>query len=275
MTQLNKVIHACAKLLAILMIAGIVFSAVSFLGDLSFFFSSEKEYVTEKSLTAEGVMSLDVDLEVAELIIENGDILHAETNGNEISLSKDGSTLKIKERSSMKKQKGTKVILTVPSLAIFQDVDISIGAGKLSADELSAVSFSLDLGAGDVEINKLNASSRADIDCGAGNLDVEYGSISNLDLEVGVGDVDLRAAIFGESEIECGLGDLTLTLINGKKLNRIACDVGIGNFKIDGEKIKDNTVINHGANSIDINGGVGNVTVIFADQNGETTKESE
>ena len=129
------------------------------------------------------------------------------------------------------------------------------------------------MGACDVEINKLNISSRGEIDCGAGDLDVKYGSISNLDLEVGVGDVNITAAIFGESEIDCGVGDLTLTLIDGKNLNRIACDVGIGAFKVDGEKVKDSKLINHGANSIDINGGVGNVTVIFADQNGETTKD--
>ena len=275
MTSVNKAIIFCAKIFAALIIAGIVCSAVSFVGDVSFFFSDEKEYVTEKSLTPEDITSLDIELEAAELVIQNGDILHAETNSTAISLLQDGSTLKIKEKNSLGRQKGAKVILTVPSLSTFYEVDISIGAGKLSADELTTVRFSLDVGAGNVEISKLNASSRAEIDCGAGDLDVNYGSISNLDLEVGVGDVDITAAIFGESEIECGVGDLMLTLIDGKALNRIACDVGIGNFKVDGEKIKGNKLINHGANSIDINGAVGNVTVIFADQNGEATKDAK
>ena len=273
MTSVNKAIILCAKIFAALIIAGIVFSAVSFVGDVSFLFSDEQEYVTQKSLTPEGISELDIELEAAELIIQNGDILHVETNSPSISLLQDSSTLKIKEKSSLGRQKGAKVILTVPSLAIFSELDIEIGAGKLDADELSSTRFSLDVGAGNVEINKLNVSSRGKINCGAGNFDVKYGSISNLDLDVGVGDVDITAAIFGESEIDCGVGDLTLTLIDGKKLNRIACDVGIGTFKVDGEKVKGSKLINHGANSIDLNGGVGNVTVIFADQNGEVTKD--
>ena len=80
MTSVNKAIILCAKIFAALIIVGIVFSAVSFVGDVSFLFSDEQEYATEKSLTPEGISELDIELEAAELIIQNGDILHVETN---------------------------------------------------------------------------------------------------------------------------------------------------------------------------------------------------
>lgn len=263
MKSVNKTILVCAKILAALIIAGIVASAASVISGISFFVSPKAEYETVKSESFEEIRSVDISVDAAELIIRNGDLHSAETNNKNVSFSLDNGTLKIRERSTFGANKDSIIIVTLPTLAIYHEVDIDTGAGKVTIEDISAMRFSLEVGAGDVEIDKLNVYSRAEISGGAGNVKIGDGSIHNLDLELGMGNTDIIAAIFGESEIECGVGKVNLMLRGGESLYRLACYSGLGGIKVNGQSPKSGELIGHGANSIKIEGGVGAVNVGF------------
>ena len=72
------------------------------------------------------------------------------------------------------------------------------------------------LGAGKADIKSLTANSRAEIDGGAGELNIDGGRLSNLNLDMGVGKLTLKSRIEGESDIDYGIGQTDLCLLGSK-----------------------------------------------------------
>ena len=264
MTSVNKAIILCAKIFAALIIAGIISSAVSLVGLLSPADDELSIQDTVYRIYGAEISSLDIELSSAQLIIQSGDML-AVTVSNEDKLliveEKDNGKLKIREKNQLQINKNLVVTVKVPDK--LNVVDIDTGAGKVSIGKITADRFYLNVGAGNVEIHELNA--KAEINGGVGDVSIRSGAIHDLDLDFGVGNISVTAELTGEADIDCGMGNLDLTLINGAVRNRIVCDVGLGSFKVNGDKVKNSQVIGHGANSIDIDGGIGNVSVSFAD----------
>ena len=132
-------------------------------------------------------------------------------------------------------------------------------------DALNAEKLSLDLGAGEVTIDKLTAGSSAKINGGAGQLTINGGGLANLDFDMGVGKVVLTSALTGEGKIDYGVGELCLTLIGSAEDYRIELDKGIGEALLDGQKMADDTVYGQGENTLEIDGGVGSMNIRFTE----------
>ena len=60
----------------------------------------------------------------------------------------------------------------VPVGTVFENVNITTGAGRLTVDNLSAETIDFELGAGEVSIGSLVATKSADIEGGAGRITV-------------------------------------------------------------------------------------------------------
>ena len=155
------------------------------------------------------------------------------------------------------------VILTIPKGTEFRKADISTGAGTFTVEELSAQRLRLNLGAGEVKIASLSASGSALIDGGAGEITIDGGSLNNLDFDMGVGEVSLTRRITGDSEIDYGVGQLNLTLLGKLDDYCIRLDEGIGEARLDGQKMYDDSVYGNGMNAIEIDGGVGELKIEF------------
>ena len=155
------------------------------------------------------------------------------------------------------------VILTIPTGTEFRKADISTGAGTFTVEELSAQRLRLNLGAGEVKIASLSASGSALIDGGAGEITIDGGSLNNLDFDMGVGEVSLTSRITGDSEIDYGVGQLNLTLLGKLDDYCIRLDKGIGEARLDGQKMYDDSVYGNGMNAIEIDGGVGELKIEF------------
>ena len=76
-----------------------------------------------------------------------------------------------------------------------------------------------------------------------------------------VGEFYDNGYMFGNSTIECGIGKLTLDLEGGKDLYAIEAEHGIGEIKLNGNKIEDNKVQGSGENKIKIEGGIGEIQI--------------
>ena len=156
-----------------------------------------------------------------------------------------------------------RLTLYVPEGTVFESVSIDTGAGRLMAEELRAERLDLSLGAGAVEIGYLETTKETDIEGGAGAIVISDGSITDLELEMGVGGLDLTAALLGDSDLSLGVGESKLTLLGNKDDYRVEIEKGLGNILVDGEIVSQYGSYGSGRNSVDIEGGVGEINLSF------------
>ncbi len=265
MTDFQKIVKYGAIVLAVFLVVAIIggiFSAVGILGSLFDGESGTVAEITEYTVSG-NITDLEIDIGAAEFTIKTGEGFFVESNIKNITVKENDGTLIIKEKSNLFKSNYKNPVLTlcIPKGTVFKTVDITTGAGKLTSEALSAERVSLELGAGEVNINELNASLATEIEGGAGALTVNGGTLYNLDLAMGVGKLELTSALKGTCDLECGIGEVVLNLLEGKEAYSIAINNGIGNAKLDGENVSGNAVYGNGTNRIDIDGGIGEIRI--------------
>lgn len=70
------------------------------------------------------------------------------------------------------------------------------------------------------------------------------------------GRVELDSEVTGRSEIECGIGELDITLRGNKEDYKIIAEKGIGSIKIEGAEQGNNVSFGSGINTIELEGGI-------------------
>ena len=147
----------------------------------------------------------------------------------------------------------------------FEEVKISNGAGKVNIEQIVTKDLKLNLGAGETIIEKI-ITEKAKVDTGTGAFTIKSGKISNLDFDIGIGESNITAQITGNNKIDTGIGAVNLNIIGRKDDYKISIDKGIGEVKIENEKISDSATIGNGQNNIKINSGIGAVNVAFNEE---------
>lgn len=236
---------AFALFLAISIIGGIV-GAVGILAGLTS--GTESATGEETTLTVdEPVTRMDIELGAAELIIRTGDAFSVTENSEYITCKVQGGTLKIEERShGWKVDTAGTVVIELPQGQVFETVEITAGAGKVTVDGLVA-------------------NREVDIEGGAGEIDIRGSQFTDLDLELGVGKITLEAAILGDSSINFGVGEADVTLLGSAADYTVRMDKGIGSAKLDGVEMQNGVKYGTGAANVDMDGGVGSVTLRFSE----------
>lgn len=275
MTSSQKIIKYFAYSLAALIIFTIASAIISLAGTLvnSFDISDEPSSNSfRKTLNNNysNITRLEIEVSRVNLTIENGDKFNIETSNKYITSKVKDKTLYIEEKnhSIFKRDKGS-IIITIPSDKKFEFVSVEAGAASINIDEVNTNILMLNLGAGTTTINNLIVNNRADIDGGAGNIEIKTSTINNLDLDMGVGNLVVTSNLTGENKINSGIGNLTLNLNKSLEDYTFTFDKGIGNIKINGENIKNIDLPNTGNNQISIDGGVGNTTITTIDNKKE------
>lgn len=209
------------------------------------------------------IRNLEIDLSSSSLSIVTSDKFALKSNSDSIKTKVKGSTLKIQDKSFnfFGNNEGAQIILYLPDNMNFREVDLDLGAGKVDIDNLVTDKLDLDAGAGLIKINNLKVNDEANIDGGVGKFDVANGYIRNLELDTGVGSTNISAILQGRNEIECGVGDVTINLLDTLDNYRINVDKGIGSAKINGDSISSGQTIGSGNETINIDGGAGNFNI--------------
>lgn len=269
--------NSVQKAIKYLAIAFAIFLSVSIIGGIIIGLTGVSYILSGRDSKAVGEMqvypiegeisSLSVDLSGAELKIQTADKFSVESNHNYISVKAENGKLRIYETKKLFSvyPKGSTVILNIPENFVFAEACVDTGAGKVEIDALSANILKLYLGAGKAEINNLTANSRADIDGGAGELTIEGGQLCNLNLDMGVGKLTLKSRIEGNSQIDYGVGETNLTLLGSSEDYKIEIDKGIGEVRLAGESMGDDSVYGWGENRIEIDGGIGAIRIEFSE----------
>ena len=159
--------------------------------------------------------------------------------------------------------KGAALTVNVPAGTVFDNVNLTTGAGRLTIGKLSSGMLDFELGAGDVSIDSLVATKSADIDGGAGRITITNGTLKDLDLDMGVGQLNLTSALTGNCQLDLGVGESNITLIGRKEDYKLDLEKGLGSISVDGVNVSDYGSSGNGTNKVEINGGVGSINVEF------------
>ncbi len=257
MTGVQKGIKIAAIVLAIFIICIIINAILSVVGYFGLS-SNTKDY----SDTFSDINNIEIDLSSASIEIRNGTEFRIEA-------SNVSDNFKVRERNGnlyidednfwLWNNNGGEIILYIPS--DLNELNIDTGAGETSISDITARNLELDMGAGILEINN-STFYESSIDGGTGTIDVTNSSLTDLELDCGVGDIKINGDILGRSSISAGVGEITLNLTGGESQYSLIVDKGLGNITINGTNF-DNTTYGSGVNRIDIDGGIGNITVDF------------
>ena len=201
---------------------------------------------------------LYLDTASAKLSIVSADQFAVETNIEDLDIEEDAHMISIEDGASLFMDDAW-IRLTVPHDYVFYDVKMETGAGALDIESLSADYLDLDLGAGEVVIEKLNITKEASISTGAGRLRIMEGNLNNSKMDLGTGEVVFEGVLSGENRIDSGIGKVDLILKENDY--QIELDCGLGEARLNGKKVDDGTY-GHSSNIVNIDGGVGEITVI-------------
>jgi hypothetical protein len=270
MTQSQKIVKYLGIALAIVLLIGIVGAAlrlVLLLGGLTTLGNTPATGDVQTWTFDETVTGLFIDVSALELTVKEGDTFSVETNGQFVACKRVGNTVTVKEtrRLLWRSTQTGQVTVTLPEELLLDKADIATGAGAVTLGSLAADTLELELGAGEVTLRELDITRRTDIDGGAGKITVSDSRLSNLDLDMGIGELVLSAAIHGDSEIDFGIGSADLTLIGTAEEYRLRASKGIGAVTLGGEKMTGDTFYGNGANRLELNGGIGEIAVRYAD----------
>lgn len=265
MTALQKVIKYLAVAFAVFLSVAIIGGLLGAVGLFGGLFEDEVvlEDLTSYRVTA-NVRQLEIEINAADLRIKEGEAFSVESNLKYLKVEEKGNTLSIKETRKLSgAYDGAVLIVYIPAGMVFDRVDLTTGAGKVTIDNLSAGSLDFELGAGEVTVTSLTAMESAEIDGGAGRITISGGALRNLELGMGVGQLNLTSALTGNCQMDLGIGESNITLIGNKDDYKLDINKGIGSISVDGKGVTDYGSSGNGINKVEINGGIGAINVLF------------
>lgn len=267
MTSFQRTIKYCALAFAIFLSVSIIGGICSAVAMVFGFLGGNNVGEMQTYSVSSEITSLDIEIGMASFKIVEGDSFSVESNLKNLSVEESNGVLQISEEQ---KNGGigsseASVVLTVPAGFVFEEANISAGAGELTIDTFSANVLKLDLGAGETEIGCLNVLEKTEINNGAGELTIQDGMLHNLSMELGVGEMELTGQLTGDCTVDYGVGDAELNIIGNRADYRIEIDKGIGEASLDGESMTDGGVYGDGSNEISIDGGIGSIRINFTE----------
>ena len=269
MMTFQKVVKYLAFALAIFLVVAIISGILSAIGLFGGLFDGEDLTGELKTYPVNGeIRNLEIEVNAADLCIKEGDAFSVESNLKKLKVEEKNGHLTVKDTAKNSiwgsgSYKDPVLTIYVPKGTVFENIDLTTGAGRLTVDTLSAESIELELGAGEVTIENLIATRSADIDGGAGQVTVKGGALNCLDIDMGVGELDLTSALSGDCKLDMGVGEANITLIGSKDDYRLDIEKGIGSISVDGKDVSDYGSSGNGANRVEIHGGIGAINVRF------------
>lgn len=164
-------------------------------------------------------------------------------------------------------RKETNIILTIPKDAVLTEAVFEFGAADIEMENVTAKELVIKVGAGELNAHKLTATEKALFTVGAGAFSAEDVDLTNGVLECGVGEMEVSGSIAGESTVDCGVGETTLTLTGDEDDYHGTLSCGLGEIHMGSVKIGGSGTKSYGTSSaesrMDIKCGIGEVDVRF------------
>lgn len=233
--------------------------------EIDFEFNNNYEVINGDMDAAYSVDFNNLDLLVGGAIVEvvesdHDELLISSRNVDKIQCYISGDTIFVKALFQDKivgNFDDNVLTIELPKNVSYDDFSITLGAGRMEIDEVSAKTMNFKIGAGSCEI--LN------------------GETDNLNLELGMGDFDYTGTLKNNAEISCAMGSVSIALDEDQSDYSYDLECALGNitygdFSISG--IGSERQGGNGNGMIDIECGMGDVLIEFngsLDENNEVT----
>lgn len=208
------------------------------------------------SFQASSFRELDLELGACTLYLQESadDQIYVSVEGNVLRhyYLVDGSTFRVRNAGkTIIAGKSDKVYLKIPKDFLFDEADVTIGAGTLEGGALRAGDLSMDVGAGECSLDEISGNEvslnvgagairtesldaeKLDLDVGAGEFRLKGVSVTReLDLELGMGNAEIDGAVTGNLKVDCGMGNVTMRLAGSEDDHAYEVDCGMGSVEI-------------------------------------------
>lgn len=252
----------------------------------------------ELPLTAETLGSLEIDLEMCNLLIQESADEHVwylaagNTHRPRYTIENDGDRSRLcieNEADGWHRWRGKPndtVYLWLPKDCTLKACDIDIGAGYVKSISLQAERARITIGAGLLEMNGLAGkdiilsadagellagrvtAETAVLQIGAGHLRVEELAVSReADIDVSVGQCEIAGTITGDLALDCDMGEAVMRLTGSEDDHSYDVECGMGEVNVGGYShsgVASERSWNSGKDSeFEIDCNMGTVTVTF------------
>ena len=223
-----------------------------------------EEYTTISN-NINSVESFKIDISNDDIEIKEGEKFEVKTNDPDVKFYHENSIVEIKSDKTFSwhinnSSRGT-IIIYLPNEFNISELDLNLGAGKIDIDKIFVETLLMDLGAGTMTAKEINVYEKATISGGAGNININSGTINNFNLKLGAGNASIQSDLTGSNTLTTGVGKLNLGLSRSKDNYRFDINKGLGNIILNDFDVSENTLIGDGETKIKINGAVGNIII--------------
>ena len=228
----------------------------------------ESELLEEYTTISNNVYNIEsfkIDISNDDIEIKEGEKFEVKTNDPDVKFYHENSKVKIKSDKTFSwhlsnSSRGT-IIIYLPNEFNISELDLNLGAGKIDIDKIFVETLLMDLGAGTMTAKEINVYEKAMINGGAGNININSGTINNLNLKLGAGNASIQSDLTGSNTLTTGVGRLNLGLSRSKDNYRFDINKGLGNIILNDFDVSEDTLIGDGETKIKINGAVGNIII--------------
>ncbi len=223
-----------------------------------------EEYTTISN-NVNNIESFKIDISNDDIEIKEGEKFEVKTNDPDVKFYHENSKVKIKSDKTFSwhinnSSRGT-IIMYLPNEFNISELDLNLGAGKIDIDKIFVETLLMDLGAGTMTAKEINIYEKAAINGGAGNININSGTINNLNLKLGAGNASIQSDLTGSNTLTTGVGKLNLGLSRSKDNYRFDINKGLGNIILNDFDVSEDTLIGDGETKIKISGAVGNIII--------------
>lgn len=220
-------------------------------GDMIHWFVMEdddKEYEDiDYSFPMKEIDKLELDIGASSLQIKYEDIeeyqvqVHQSKRGY-IFCEKAGSVLSIEsgiENSviNLGGETGNKITLTIPKEAKLKEIELTLGAGSCTGDKLCASTMSIEIGAGNLEVDELKAEKTMELSVGAGNIEADKIEARQLELECEAGRCYVKKVTTKDDiDLTCDAGYVYIGLQGTEESYNYDLSCAMGSLKVAGQQ---------------------------------------
>lgn len=194
---------------------------------------------TDDGLRGEKIRNLDLEIDGGELTLQKGSGMSLiKDGGPECQYYIEGDTFYLRQKClSPIGSDGAHLTLTLPEDIALDKVRIKMGAGAVMAEGfLAAREVEVELGAGEVTMEEVKADSFS-ADVAAGSVEVRKLDATECDTNVSMGEIVLEnALVTGDLDAAVSMGDISIYLRDSYEDHAYEVNCGMGEVEIVTEK---------------------------------------
>ncbi|MDR1699716.1 MAG: DUF4097 domain-containing protein [Lachnoclostridium sp.] len=157
----------------------------------------------------------------------------------------------------------SKLIITVPSTEVLEEVTLNMNAGTVEVERLAAKKLKMEMGAGSLNAEELVGEDSLTLSVSAGKCKVEHMIGANPNIRCEAGQIDANGVLTGTGKIKCGVGQIDIDLVGDMKDYDYDVTCSIGTIRVNGNQVGGFATNSHkstnAANMFDLDCAVGQI----------------